>query len=341
MNTLFLIGNGFDVNCGMKTKYTDIYERYIKELSISPVINKFKKNISADYKTWCDFEMAMAEYAKNLNSETEFLECVRDFAEYMEKHLFAENDRVKKILEDKVVLNAVVKEMVESLKNFYTSISHNIDTIMERRNATNFMGFRAISFNYTDVFDVLWEETFRDYQNDAPVIHIHGILQDGPVLGVDNISQVNTNYELTRKGKRGFIKPIFNSEYDEERVIEAKQRIKSAWTICVFGMSFGDSDLSWRNEIIEWLKENKQHHLFVYKYNFSNVKYYTVAEKLDIEDDAKMQLLSEWGIKDEKLFDQIHIPCGKNIFNVENVLKEEVLKRNKKIADETKKKIEE
>ena len=31
MSTLFLIGNGFDVNCGMKTKYTDVYEGYINE----------------------------------------------------------------------------------------------------------------------------------------------------------------------------------------------------------------------------------------------------------------------------------------------------------------------
>ena len=86
MGTLFLIGNGFDVNCGMKTKYTDVYDGYIKEASSTDVIKTFKENISADYKTWGDFEMSMAEYAKNLNSESEFLECIRDFAGYMEQH---------------------------------------------------------------------------------------------------------------------------------------------------------------------------------------------------------------------------------------------------------------
>ncbi|MDO5126184.1 MAG: AbiH family protein [Eubacteriales bacterium] len=340
MSTLFLIGNGFDVNCGMKTKYTDVYDGYIKEASSTDVIKTFKENISADYKTWGDFEMSMAEYAKNLNSESEFLECIRDFAGYMEQHLLAENERVKQLLSDESVLTAVVKEMEESLKSFYTSISHNIDKIMEQRNATYFTGFRVISFNYTDVFDVLWKEMLKHNKNNASVTHIHGVLQDGPVFGVDNISQINTSYELTRKGKRGFIKPVFNSEYDEHRVIEAKRRIKNSLTICAFGMSFGDSDLSWRNEIIEWLKEDKEHHFFVYRYNISNVKYYTVAEKLDIEDDAKIQLLLEWGIKDEELFNQIHIPCGKNIFNVETVLKEELPKRDAKIEADIKKKIE-
>lgn len=340
MSTLFLIGNGFDVNCGMKTKYTDVYEGYINEASTTDIIKKFKADISADFKTWGDFEMAMAEYAKYLNSESEFLECIRDFARYLEQHLLEENNRVKQLFSDESIMTAVVSEMKESFTNFYTSISHNIDTIMERRNATYLMGFRAISFNYTDVFDVLWKEVLRHSNNYAPVTHIHGVLQDGPVLGVDNTSQISAKYELTRKGKRGFVKPFFNSEYDEHRVNEAKQRIKNALTICAFGMSFGDSDLSWRNEIIEWLKSDKQHHLFVYRYNLSNVKYDTVAAKMDIEDDAKAQLLSEWGIKDEELFSQIHIPCGKNIFNVETVLKEELSKRDAKIKAEIEKKIE-
>lgn len=325
MSTLFLIGNGFDLNCGMKTGYTDVYKKYINEASTSNVIKGFKKTIADDFKTWGDFEMAMAEYAQYLDNESEFLECIRDFAGYMEKHLLEENKRIKRLLRDKKTFDAVVKEIEYSLKNFYTKISHNIDITMEKRDATFFTAFRAISFNYTDIFDILWNEALRYYRNNVPITHIHGILGDGPVFGVDNINQIKANYELTRKGKRGFIKPIFNSEYDEYRVIEAKQKIKDAMTICAYGMSLGDSDLCWRNEIIKWLKADKEHHLFVYKYNFSKSNYSTVAQKLDIEDDAKEQLISEWGIDTgDEMLNQIHIPCGKNIFNVEAVLAKEL-----------------
>ena len=82
MSTLFLIGNGFDLNCGMKTAYRDIYPEYFSEPSDSETINTFKHNISSQIDTWGDFEMAMADYAKNLNSESELLECVRDFSSY-------------------------------------------------------------------------------------------------------------------------------------------------------------------------------------------------------------------------------------------------------------------
>lgn len=341
MSTLFLIGNGFDINCGMKTKYTDVYKKYINEESGSAVIKKFKESIAADFATWGDFEMAMAEYAQKLNGEAEFLECIRDFAKYMEQHLSEENNRLKQLLKDENVLMAVVKEMERSFKTFYTDISHNIDVIMEKRHATHFMGLRAISFNYTNIFDILWKEILKHVINDESVTHIHGVLQDGPVLGVDNVDQINANYELTRKGKRGFVKPVFNSAYDEQRVVEAKQKIKNASTICAYGISLGNSDLSWRNEIIEWLKADKGHHLFVYMYKFSKEKYFTVTEKLDIEDDAKEQLLSEWEIENpNELFDQIHIPCGKNIFNVENVLKEEMQKSEERKQLELQKRIE-
>ena len=111
-------------------------------------------------------------------------------------------------------------------------------------------------------------------------------------------------------------------------------------TICVYGMSLGDSDMSWRNEIIEWLRGDKQHHLFVYKYSFSDLKFFTATEKLDIEDDAKEQLLLEWGIDDDELLNQIHIPCGKNIFNVENVINAVLHKKNERKKAELKKKIE-
>ena len=38
MGVTFLIGNGFDLNLGMKTRYTDMYDSYIKSESKSTVI---------------------------------------------------------------------------------------------------------------------------------------------------------------------------------------------------------------------------------------------------------------------------------------------------------------
>lgn len=51
MNVLFMIGNGFDLNCGMKTKYSDVYNEYIKTKSESRVIADFKKTIESNLDT--------------------------------------------------------------------------------------------------------------------------------------------------------------------------------------------------------------------------------------------------------------------------------------------------
>ena len=324
MSVLFLIGNGFDVNCGMKTKYKDVYENYVKETSETENLKKFKNTISGNLENWGDFEMAMADYAKNLQSEEEFLECIRDFAKYMENHLITENEKFKKGLNNKKIKQAVKNEAKKSFSSFYFGISHNVDLMMENRNVGYVSAIEVVSFNYTDTFDVIFSEYAEIYGIRAnEVTHIHGILGDGPVFGVDNVEQIKTHFTLSRKGKRGFVKPVFNEQYDQHRVQLAQDKIRKAYTICVYGMSLGDSDLSWRNEIIEWLRESTANQLFVYQYDFSQVNYKTVDEKMDIEDEAKEQLLSEWGIdSSDPIFEQIHIPCGKNIFNFGEVIEE-------------------
>ena len=81
MNITFIIGNGFDLNLGMSTKYSDMYEEYVKSPSSSETIQKFKNELAArtPYDKWTDFEMGMADYAKSFSSEKELTECVRDF----------------------------------------------------------------------------------------------------------------------------------------------------------------------------------------------------------------------------------------------------------------------
>ncbi len=329
MSTLFLIGNGCDINCGMKTRYTDVYKGYINENAATENLKKFKETISSDIENWGDFEMAMARYAGGLRNEAELLECVRDFAKYMERHLLKELNDFKKKLSNEQIYNAVLKEVADSFSSFYLGISHNVNEIMESRNVMRISNMEAISFNYTDAFDVVFAEYVTSFRfNKKTVIHVHGRLQDDPVFGIDNVEQIRTSYSLSRKGKRGFIKPVFNEEYDRLRVQMAKARIENADTICIYGMSLGDSDLSWRNEIVEWLRKNEGHHLFIYKYSLSDAEYRTAGEKMDIEDDEKEHLLSEWGINnDDAIYEQIHIPCGKNIFNIEKVIEAEEIKQ--------------
>lgn len=45
MNITYLIGNGFDLNLGLKTRYRDFYDYYVKQPSNDDLIKKFKNDL--------------------------------------------------------------------------------------------------------------------------------------------------------------------------------------------------------------------------------------------------------------------------------------------------------
>lgn len=262
--TLFLIGNGFDLNCGMNTRFSDVYKEYVNSDSKSPIIEAFKREISSDMDRWSGFEMEMCEYAQSLNTEKEFVECVRDFSVYMREYLGREQRLFFQKMNDDAKVKKIHDEMVDSFSDFYKGISHNVDSTMRTRYAGSRRNVQAISFNYTEVFDYAMEKAFDQYSYRAPrVIHIHGKLDDDPTLGIDNENQWKAAYPLSRNGKRAFVRPFFNEEYDKMRVAEAVNIINSADTICTYGLALGESDLTWRNVLIGFREARQIIYLFI------------------------------------------------------------------------------
>ena len=69
---------------------------------------------------------------------------------------------------------------------------------------------------------------------------------------------------------------------------------------------------------------HKDNHLFFYKYVHSTKSFRTVAEKMNFEEDIKLELLRDWNVDDpDVLFDQVHIPLGINIFNFVKAIKKD------------------
>ena len=87
MHITFLIGNGFDLACDLKTRYTDVYDKYCKTDSPNENIRKFKELILKDnYKNWTDFEMALPGFGKDINDFEKFSECIHDFMQFLEDY---------------------------------------------------------------------------------------------------------------------------------------------------------------------------------------------------------------------------------------------------------------
>lgn len=59
MNIVFLIGNGFDLNLGLNTRYSDFYEYYKNQRAKDerPYIRSFLNDLASN-EDWSDFDLA-------------------------------------------------------------------------------------------------------------------------------------------------------------------------------------------------------------------------------------------------------------------------------------------
>lgn len=333
MNITFLIGNGFDLRMGMKTRFTDMYEGYIAQDSATDAIRKFKKMLEADapnYKTWGDFEMAMAQKANLFFEEFEFIECLRDFKLYMVEHLRKEQDFFfgrKQISEE--AHTYCRDEFAKSIEHFYVGLSPNTINTFIDLGLKSKQNYQFVSFNYTTVFDNFIKTTDA-WWGGCDVLHIHGSLDADIVLGADNLDQISKlPYMTTRRFERAFIKPQFNKSFDANRLSWAEQAIDNSDIICIYGMSLGRSDYSWTKRLKEWLLSSPDNHLVYFVYDNRKFNKQNWDEIMDEEDDRIATLLGRICDASEemsKLFGQIHIPVVYDLFGIDEILTNEKLK---------------
>ena len=331
MRITFLIGNGFDVGCGLKSRYIDTYDEYISVKPTSSNLKKFKRDLDGDYDTWSDFELGMAEYARNFNSEDDFVECIRDYSLFLHHHLVKEEENYKSELTKMSAYkrNAILDRMEESIYEFYSGTTNSLEKyIVKLINNETKVNFSFINFNYTIVFDLLLEmmkERMKKnkknlYYDFNAGIHIHGRLNNDMVLGVDSEEQLkDIPFKLTDNGKRAFIKPFFNQIFDDDRVEQTRDIIRNSDIICVFGMTLGDSDLTWRTELIDWLKSDKEHHMFFYDIGLMITKGNLAFDRLQKSENKVKELACRLSLDYDLVKDKIHIPVGKLFFNPSTV----------------------
>lgn len=331
MSVTFLIGNGFDLRMGMKTRYIDMYGDYINMYENDEVIQRFKMVLRSDapngYTNWCDFEAAMGICASGMMNEGEFIKCVRHFKSHMVAHLKSEEERfIQYVKNYETGAYACAQLVADALNNFYKGQTPNVINEIEGAIGGMHPIYNFITFNYTKVLDYLLSQYGRTYMLDlkSRLIHIHGSLDSDVVLGVDNDSQFEAlKYPITRKLKRAFVKPEFNAEYDFTRVLKAQNMIKDSDVICVYGMSLGVTDDTWVQMLASWLLEDSAHHLIYYQYSTNTYQSWDIDEKMDEEDDRKQVLLKRLFQNKEdvdKVYARVHIPVGYDIFDIKQML---------------------
>ena len=274
MKVLFFIGNGFDLNIGLKTRFKDVLSLYINETSGDPVISSFKENINENINTWSNFEEKIGRYSNDIQKKEtlietfyDFIKCNLDFKKYLKDYLKKEETKVK--YDDEKNIARIFKK---SLLNFTKCLNINQNIFFDETDKTT-IRYSYINFNYTSVFDncldilkksnifQLEKRTktgfFRNVifaHNDlGNVFHLHGTLDNNMILGVNDLKQIlNTEFHNIEKVNR-YIKPNVNDLLENQRNTDAMKLIEEAVIYCIFGMSIGKTDKKWWIEICKQL----------------------------------------------------------------------------------------
>ncbi|WOC27315.1 bacteriophage abortive infection AbiH family protein [Pseudoalteromonas sp. N1230-9] len=260
MNVVYLIGNGFDLNLGLKTSYNDFYNFYINKKSTSSIVQKFKNSISSDLSKWADLELELGNYTKSIESldalDEIHADIVDELADYLDEiqRNFSLNEvsEVSKsnFLQDFFHPEKFLRNRDQiSLNNFFTSKStdSNIFSIISfnyTHTIEHILGIKELANNYKGL-DI--QEKYERTLNKLFFIHhVHGSLTSNMVLGVNDSTQIaNSSLKDDTDAKNQLVKRDCNLVMKHGVEIDCTHRLTHADLICIFGSSIGQTDQIW------------------------------------------------------------------------------------------------
>lgn len=270
MNILFLIGNGFDVNLGMRTSYADFYEYYVNKKSPSMNVEVLKKNIAQykDTNKWSDLEKGLGLYTLEVKSISELREVYFDINDELRYYLREQLSTIP--LADVKFADKIKKDLASPGRYFNQRQQKEIEQFISSTSNTN-DAVNVITFNYTDTLEKILEvgnrnislELFRKNPNGYKRIlhtinHIHGTLDDSElIMGVNDISQIlKEDFRNEDRVLDVLVKPTTTLNRGDMMDDNCENLINSADLICLFGLSLGETDNKWWASISQRMKDS-------------------------------------------------------------------------------------
>ena len=197
MVVTFLVGNGFDISCGLNTSYRSFYDWYLQQPSSSDPIRELKKSICNEYENWADFEIGLARYTKNFTIDT-----VDDFFEIYED---ARKNIINfiRIQTENVDLNAISDKQFMDFKrgliSFYDELPPTENRLISNLlNHDNELVFRFISYNYSSILNNIISRVVKipsasemlnlssrvKIEINPNIVNLHGTINEYPIIGV-------------------------------------------------------------------------------------------------------------------------------------------------------------
>lgn len=262
MKILYIIGNGFDLNLGLKTSYINFYDYYNSLNATKEKVHFLKEAISKDYQTWSDLELGIGEYTTELKDVEHFDEIFEDLTEQLAKYLQNEE-------------NSFDFEKIDTAK-FFNDLCYpenhlpNDELVLFKtyrdKWINNHWNVNIITLNYTRTIERIINNDKLNFKiGETPngmqimireIDHLHGFIDDRMIMGVNDISQIkNEKLRHVQEIVEAMIKPISNAASKAGVDKKCCQHIVNADLICIFGSSIGDTDKIWWDLIGAQLKK--------------------------------------------------------------------------------------
>lgn len=332
MNITFLIGNGFDIGIGMKSRFKDFFPIYQEKAQNKPKeIKQLADEIGDKHDTWADFETALGNYTLKFNVETKknFIGQLKDFEKEFIKYLKENED---KLSFGESVSNTMENALLQyySLQNLAPESNRVINQLYIGHGADNHT-YNFVNFNYTYSLEkclnsipqkIVCKRKYGSGEKTdkvGRVVHVHGSCDSHPIIGVNDVSQI-ANKELAEDEgfARYIIKPSLNKLLRQGNDTSATDIINGSTIICIYGMALGATDKKWWELIIKWLSANAERQLIVFDYDekYTTSTQFDWIEKEDSIIEKFEQYNTDSRIKIELLRPRIHIAVHKNIFSM-------------------------
>lgn len=267
-DTIVIIGNGFDLNLGLKTRYSDfINSGHFQQNKEDNMLFQYLDTQNVEKKGWIDAEIELKNYTK-LKPEKyydEFIELNNSLKQYLKDAADPESDIYKEIY----------KKDSEA-KKFLNMVAG--------------LNFLIFNFNYTrtceDLFFHLYHGNDTLYQDAIKrIIHVHGSLENNDIIfGIEDKSYIDEEYIFLKKS----VNPNF-CNLDIEKIMQ-----KSTKNVAFFGYSLGITDYTYFKDFFRSLSQQSfpklPKNITVFYYGLSN--YYDIYKRID-----DMSLSSVSGIK--------------------------------------------
>ncbi|MGO2743185.1 MAG: AbiH family protein [Pseudolactococcus laudensis] len=171
MEITFLLGNGFDIQCGLKTSYIDFYKYILeKKYSIDLTKEMDKESISEidniiyseiyksrdKIETWADLEFQLGVFTKQLKEKNQDVqESANRFLDDFEILKVDLNEYLKYIqIQDDVEIsedfsNILFTTMDKFFENLFSREYDEVNDMLKANSSSHFQ-YNFISFNYTN-----------------------------------------------------------------------------------------------------------------------------------------------------------------------------------------------